>query len=234
MKIFIKIALITIILLSGLVPEAECAVLDAQVIAKKIKHDITEQLKQQHDGRVEVEVASLPYQKFDLPDGKIDIRTDTDLNSLDSSIVRVNIYVNGIKAKTFGARVEIKIYDRVLVAQDWIRKGDTLKSIKAEEKNISSMVDVVLKKGFDTHKYLARRNIKPGEIINKNYIEKIPTIVKNSPVSLIFKTPYVSVTIPAIALTSGGMGDYIKVKNKAYKKNYIGKVIGKNIVLVHI
>lgn len=230
----LRMTLISIILASGFISVAMCAVLEQGVLAQKIKKNITEQLESLVGGKIEVDVAALPYQEIELPDGKIEVKTDIDLANLSSSIIKVGIFVDGIKVRSFGARVDIKVFEDVMVAQDWIKRGETLKNLKAEEKDISSMMDDVVKKDLGSGNYLARRNIKPGEIINKNYIEKVPTIVKNSPVSLIFKTPLVSVTVPAIAMTSGKIGDYIKVKNKESRKSYVGKIIGENIVLVNI
>lgn len=222
-------------MLLGFVSKAQSAVYDFQEVAGFIQKDIIEQIKQGHDGKVEVEVAALPYQTFELPDGKLEINAELDLNNLNSpAIARVSIYVDKIKIKSFGARVDIKIYEKVWVAQDWIKRGETIKKLKLEEKNVSSIYGIVVKKDFLQGAYLARRNIKPGEIITSDYVEELPTIVKDSPVSLIFKTPQVSVTIPAIALTSGKTGDFIKVKNIQYRKNYVGKIIGENIVLVNI
>lgn len=223
-----------LIITLGLTPGVSGAVLDDQFISRQIKKNIIEQLKQKHDGKIEVEITALPYKSIEVPDGDIKIETGTDLSSFNSTIVKVDVYSDDIKVKTFGARVEINVYDKVWVAKDWIKRGESLKNLKLVEKNISSMVNEVTSKDFEPGQYQARKNIRPGDVINRDYIEKVPTIVKNSPVSLIFITPQVSVTIPAIAMTSGKIGDFIKVKNKDYKKSYVGKIIGKNLVLVHI
>jgi len=229
-----KAILLMITALLCLSAKGNAAVLDANFISGQIKKDLVEQIKQKHDGKITVEVTALPFQTIEVPDGVVKIEAQADSGSLDSAIVKVAVYSDDIKVKTFGARVEINVYDRVWVAKDWIKRGETLKNLKQEERNISSMLNEVTCKDFVPAQYLVRRNIKPGEVINRDYIEEVPTIVKNSPVSLIFKTPQVSVTIPAIAMTSGKTGDFIKVKNRDYKKNYVGKIIGKNLVLVHI
>lgn len=235
MKKIINTALLLILMGFGFAPKAYGAVYDSVQIAYLIKNDIVEQIKQQFEGKIEVEVTALPYQTVEVPNGKLEVKTDIDLNNMYSpAIVRTELYVNNIKVKSFGARAEIKIYEKVWVSRDWIKRGETIKNLRLEEKNVSSILHSVVKKDFNQGEYLARRNIKPGEVITYEYIEEIPTIVKDSPVSLIFKTPQVSVTIPAIAVTSGKMGDYIRVKNIQYKKNYVGRIIGDNIVLVNI
>ena len=232
--IFNKMTILAVILAFCSTAKANSAILDAQFVSQQIKKDITAQIQKEHNGKVEVDVLALPYQAIELPDGNIEIKTETNLQNISSTILKVNVFVNNVKVKTFGARVEIKIYDKVWVAQNWIKRGETLKNLKLEEKNISSMPNEAARKNFEPANYMARKNIKPGEIINLNYIQEVPTIVKDSPVSLIFRTPLVSITIPAIAVDEGKRGDYIKVKNKAYGKSYVGKIIGENIVLVNI
>ncbi len=231
MRKLLNTVLLTAIIFLGFIPVAQSAVLTSQFVSKQVKNDIITQLKQDYNGEIEVKIKSLPYQSIKIPDGKVKIRSE--INGL-NSIVKVNIYVDRIKVKTFGARAEIKIKDKVWVAQDWIKRGGILTGLTMEKKDVSSIYNKLPRKDFEPGRYRARINIKPGKIIELNNIEEIPTIVRNSPVSLIFKTPTVSVTIPAIAITSGKTGDFIKVKSKAYRKNYVGKIIGKNLVLVNI
>ncbi len=233
MRKLIIIAVLTAILFPGSTTRAYSAVLDSQFIYEQVKKDIITQLKQDHDREIEVNIKSLPYHSLKVPAEKVRVITDIgNLNSI--SIVKVSLYVDEAKIKTFGVRAKIKIKDNVWVAKDRIRRGDTLKNLKMEKKEISSPLDKLPGKSFNPGEYIARRTIKPGDIVELNDIEPIPTIFKSSPVSVIFKTPTVSVTIPCIAVTSGKTGDFIKVKSKIYNRNYVGKIIGKNLVLVNI
>lgn len=220
-------------MLLGNNPMAYSAVLKSQFITEQIKQDITARLNRDYKGSVEVNIRSLPYETVEVPDGKVRIATEIgNLNAV--SIIKVILYVDEVKIKTFGARAEITVKSKVWVSRDWIKRGNTLKNLKMEKKEITSGLNKLPGENFAPEKYMARRNIRPGQIIELDDIEAVPTIVKNSPVSVIFKTPTVSVIIPCIALTSGKTGDFIKVKSEIYKKNYVGKIIGKNIVLVNI
>lgn len=228
-----KIALLSVIIFLGISSRAYSAVLESQFITEQVKKEVISQLKSDYDGKINVNIRSIPYKTIEIPDGNMEIKTDIgNFNSI--SIVRVSIFVDGIKVKSFGVRAEITIKDKVWVAKDWISRGNTLKNLKMVKKEISSELDSLPGNDFNPERYRARRNIKPGEVIEFNNIEVIPTIVRNSPVSVIFKTPTVSITIPCVAMTSGKTGDFIKVKSKRYKKNYVGKIIGKNLVLVNI
>lgn len=221
-------------MLLGFNPGAYSTVLNSQFISEQVKNSIIENLKDKYEGNIEVNIKSIPYKTVEIPDGKIEIKTN--INSLSTvSIVKAGIYVNNKKVKTFGVRAEITIIkDSVWVARDWIKRGETLTSLKKEKQEITLSPAKLPGRNFKPAQYMARRNIKPGEVIELNDIQALPTIVRNSPVSVIFKTPSVSVTIPCTAVTSGKTGDFIKVKSKKFKKNYTGKIIGKNLVLVNI
>lgn len=218
-----------------LAAKASCATLEAQVVSREVKKNLIEQIKQTYNGKTEVEVTALPFKSLELPDGDVKIKAELNLQAISSpTIARVSILVNDVKVRTFGARVELKIYDKVWIAKSWIQKGSSLYSVRLEEKEISSIQGGYVKQDSDPANYRARRNIRPGEVINTLSIEETPMIVENSPVSLIFQTSQVSVTVPATALTSGKRGDFIRVKSTNYKKSYVGKIIGENLVLVNI
>lgn len=222
-------------MLLGFALEANCAVLDSQFIAEEVKKELISQLQQNYSGEIEVNVKYLPYKSVKIPNGNLKIKAELKSDSLNSqSIAKVSIYVNNTKIKSFGAKIVIRIKDKVWVAKDWIKRGQSLTCLTLEEKEITSVSGNLPGKDFLPRIYRARRNIKPGEVIKLKNIEKIPTVVKNSPVSVTFKTSMVSVTIPCTAVTSGSTGDFIKVKSKKFRKNYIGKIIGKNLILVNI
>ncbi len=233
MKETFKIALISILLLLISGSKADSAVLTSEHVAEKVKNDIIASLEQDQNGEkeVEVKIKAMPFTSLEIPDGEIEIKTRvSNLNS----IVRVWVYVDKTRIKSFGVRVDVKLYEKVWVSQDWVKRGNALNGIVMEKKDISSIKGGLPRKNINPQNYRARRNIKPGKIIEINDIEEIPTIVKNSPVSVIFKTSSVSVTIPAVAMTSGKTGDFIKVKSKKYRQTYVGEIIGDNIVLVNI
>ena len=222
-------------MLLGFALQANCAVYDSQFISEKVEKNLTTQLEQNFSGEVEVNVKYLPYKAIEIPDGELNVKAELKSDRIGSqTIVKVSLYVNDTKVKSFGAKVAVSVKENVWVATDWIKRGQSLTSLTMKEKKINSLSTGLPGKGFIPRKYRARRNIKPGEVVQLKNIEKTPTVVKNSPVSVIFKTPTVSITIPCVAVTSGGTGDFIKVQSKKFKKNYVGQIIGKNLILVNI
>jgi flagella basal body P-ring formation protein FlgA len=233
-----KTALIIVIIMTTLFINRESAsgyIINSQFISEKVKEDLYLKLKPQISGRIELSVEDIPYDLIEIPNGKLKIETEPNFRYFNqNSIVRVNIYVNNIRVKSFGLRIKIQVFDKVWVAKDVINIGESLYSVKLEEKELTSRIADPAKESFNPQNYMAKKIFRPGEIITLGYVEEAPTIMRDSPVSVIFKTSLVSVTVPCTALTSGKTGDYIKVRNKAYRRDYLGKIIGTNLVLVNI
>jgi len=237
LKKILNTAFLTLIFLA-LSFKADAAVLDAKFLKEKIKKDVEEQIKANLKGNIKVEISDLPYEKIETNEGKngkVEIESKINLKFFNPiTIVRVNVFVNGELYKAFITQAKISIYDKVWVAKDYIKRGDVLTNVALEEKEITHLPKTIAGKSFDPYKYVSRKNYNPGDAIDSNYIESIPAIVKDCPVSVIFKTSTVSITITAIALDKGSIGDYIKVRSKNYKKDYMGKIISENLVLVNI
>jgi len=229
---------ILILIFSALSLKASAAVLDSKFLKEKIKKDVEEQVKTNIKGTINVEIAKLPYEKIETNEGKngkVEIVSKINTRFFNpTTIVRVSILVNGEEYKSFITQAKISVYDKVWVAQDYIKRGEALTQVALEEKEITYFSKTLVRKDFDPYKYISEKNYKPGDVIDSNYIEKNPAIVRYSPVSVIFKTPSVSITIPATALDKGNIGDYIKVRSKNYKKDYMGKIISENMVQVNI
>jgi len=237
MKKILKTASL-ILIFSALSCKAGAAVLDSQFLKEKIKKEVEEQVKLNTEGNIKVEIGDLPYEKIETKSGKnekIEVEAKINLRFFNPvTIVKVNILVNGQVCKSFITQAKINIYDKVWVATDYIKRGENLTNVALEEKEITYLPKTITGKNFNPDKYASAKNYKPGDLIDSNFIESIPAIVRDNLVSVIFKTQSVSITMPAIALDSGSIGDYIKVRSKSFKKDYQGKIIGENIVLVSI
>ena len=233
-KIFKTVFLILVF--SALSFKASAAVLNEKFLKAEIKKDVEEQL--QLGKNTTVEISDLPYQQIEINEGKngkVEIEAKINNRFFNPiTIVRVSVIVNGEVYKSFVAQAKINTYDKVWVASDYIKRGEVLTNVALEEKETTYLPKTFAGKSFNPYKYVSKKNYKPGDVIDSNFIENIPAIVKDSPVSVIFKTETISVTIQAIALDKGSIGDYIKVRSKNYKKDYMGKIISENIVLVNI
>lgn len=237
MKSTLKTVLIAMVLTLITSGHAFASVLSEDFIKEEIKKDLEYQLKNKTKADVEIEVQRLPYNEIKVSEGRVIVETEGNFNYLSTkSVVKVNIFVNGYKERTFGVPVKIKISDYVWVAKEPIKKGKafSFSNLKLVKKDISSNVKYAAREDFQCTKYLAGKNYRTGEVINKRFIESVPDVTKNSAVSVIFKTDILSLSIDAEAMENGRIGDYIKVKSRKYKRYYTGKVVSPNKVLVKI
>ena len=213
------------------------AVLNSGYIKKSVEAKTVNLLQNNIKGDVSVSVDQIPYSYVEIPDGKVDITVQTSTSYFSpKTIVRVSVLVDGQVVKTFGVPVSISVQDYVWVATDNIFRGKTFTSsnIKLEKRDISGVMEYAALKDFDYQHYLSGRNYKNGEIISKRFVLDIPDVVRNSKVSLVFQSPYIKLEMDGEALENGKIGDYIRVRNSEYKKDYLGKIISDNQVLVKI
>ena len=81
----------------------------------------------------------------------------------------------------------------------------------------------------------SKKIFRTGEVIDKRFINVKPDVVRNTEVRVFFASnDNLMVTIDAVALEDGLIGEWVSVENKNYKKVYKGKIIGENRVLVTI
>ena len=187
---------------------------------------------------VEVKILNLPFSEINIPDGKIyyEVASPKD-RYLPRDVKRINLYVGGMLVKAFNVPVQIKAYKEVLVAKDNI----AIEQAITEENTISKRVDCanviehVLDKNSLKKEMTTRKLIKAGEILDRRFIKVKPDVVRNTEVRVFFSSnDSLMVTIDAVALEDGLIGEWVNVENKNYKKVYKGKIIGENRVLVTI
>lgn len=236
MKIFKKAALI-VLTATTLSSACEAAVLTSKNIHDSVCKSVAQQVKNSVKGDVSVQVNSIPYDNINIPDGDVKINAVLNYqNFTPATVARVEIYVNEKRVDTFGVPVRIKVTDNVWVAKDKINLGDSLTSSKLalEKRDVSVLADKAARQDYDTDNSLSKRVFREGDIIDIRYLEKLPDVRRNTQVNVLFNSEYVNVTMPAVALENGKEGDFIRVKSLKYKKEYTGKVINRNTVLVNI
>ena len=237
MKNSFKTTILTILTLVLTTSASFSTVLNADYLKQEIQKGVIKEVKTITDGDVSVMVLKLPFDSIEVPDGKIKIISNTNLKNFNPyTVVKINVLVNNRIEKTFGVTAEITIQDKAWVVNDFVAKGSTItpNNVILEKTEISSIINKVVKKDFTPYGYLARKNFKQGDILDSRYIESAPDVMKNTLVSIIFKTDKITITADAISLDNGKIGDFVKVRSSKYKKDYIGKVVDSNTVLVRI
>ena len=233
----VKIALILLSFLCLYIGKANAAVLTSKFIIDKVKKSVVEQVSENTKGKIVAEINGIPYKEIEVPDGKVEIISSLNAKHFNpQTLAKVDIVVDGKKVKTFGVPVKLYAYDQVWITTDTINRGESFSNsnLSLENKELGLITENAARQNNQVIGCLSKKGYKPGEIIDSRFIESVPAVIKNSPISLIFKSSEITITLAAQSLDSGKMGDYIRVRSKQYKKDYIGKVIGINTVLVNI
>lgn len=237
MKNLFKTAFILLTLLIISIKGADAAVLSTQYLQDAIKKDLIKDFNSKYTGKVNIEITGMPYKTLTIPDGKVKIDASVNTDQFNrNNIVRVKVSVDNNEVKSFGVPVRLTLYDNVWVAKEYIAKGESLSGEKViqEKREIGLIANNALRGNVYPQGITVRKSFGAGEIIDTRFIKSIPAVAKNSPVSIVFQSPYVTVTISGEALDSGKVGDFIRVRNNKYKKDYKGKIIGSNTILVNI
>jgi len=235
MKNLFRIILIMILTFSSL--KVNAAVLSNSEVKSLIIPKVREIYKNYTSAQLEIEVVALPFKDLSLPDGKVSIAVKPTMNKfMARDLEKVDIYVNDKFVKTFNAPVVVKAYEDVLVASNFINIGQQINQnvVSAKKVEISNIIEYPLRASSLGKDMLAKKYFREGEVIDKRFVKLRPDILRNSSVTVLFKSSNLTISIDATALSDGIIGDNICLMSKSYNKIYTGKVVGENKVLVEI
>lgn len=203
-----------------------------------VKNYILSHYKPAYKGEIVVNCDRLPVLPLNVPDGKIEIKATGTLRDkfVQRTIVRVTVFVDGKFRKAVGIPVTLSLYENVWVATQPIQRDEALTyaNMQLQRRDISKIAGTAARDVNNLMDKKVLKTFRADEILDHNFIKDTPIVIRNSMVEVVFKSPTVSVTIPCEAMDDGGMGDLVRVKSKDFKKQYTGKVIDKNVIIVNI
>ncbi len=187
---------------------------------------------------VEVKVMNVPFRELIIPDGKVSYKvTSPEGRYLPRDIKRVDVYVDNNFIKTLNLPVAMKAFKEVIVARDAIMIGQavTAENTVIKKMDCADRLEHILGEESLKKDITTKKPMRAGEIIDKRFVKIKPDVVRNTEVRVFFSSnDSLMVTIDAVALEDGLIGEWINVENKNYKRIYKGKIIGENRVLVSI
>lgn len=235
MKNIIKILLIMILVFSSL--KANAVILSSSEIKAAISKQVQANYKKYTDAKTEANIVALPFDTLSVPDGKISFVVTQSIDKfMARDLVKVSVYSDNKLIKTFNAPVVVKAYQNVLVASCYIEREKELdyNIVKIEKKEIADHFEQYLRPESMNNHIVTKKVFAKGEVIDKRFIKLRPDVLRNANVTVLFDNSNLTVTVDAIALTDGIVGDNICIMNKKYNKIYKGTVVGENKVLVKI
>ena len=232
-----KILLILIMILAFSPLKAQSAVMSPAEVKSVIAKHVIENCKKYTEAQVSVEVTTVPFKELVLPDGKVSFVISSAFDKfMPRDLEKVSVFVNNKFIRTFNAPVVIKVYEEVLVASCFIERDKEINSnvVEVKKVEISNNMDYSVRANYINRGMLSKKAFRQGEVLDTRFVKVRPDVFRNSNVTVMFNTNNLTISIEAIALSSGSVGDNICLINKNYNKVYTGKIIGENKVLVKI
>jgi flagella basal body P-ring formation protein FlgA len=132
-------------------------------------------------------------------------------------------------------RVEIKVYDDVLVATYPLAHHEMLSAdkVRLERRDVSTLAGKPFQRAEDIEGLQASRAVEANEVLTQRSVER-PTLMKRgSAVVLVYETGSLRVEAPGVAEEGGKEGDLIQVKNPTSGKVMRGIVLDGRTVKVN-
>lgn len=191
-----------------------------------------------------VDVLKVPAAPFDFPDaqkaGDVKIEAESVLDEFYSerAVVRVHMASADGKTRDIGVPVQILVKKPVWIVKNQINANQPIgiSDLKLEVRNVSRTYGYAVGRERNLAPYIARVNLRPGEMLDARKIVIPPDITCNSEIRIFMSNGNgMTLSVPGIALANGRIGETIRVRQALnQRKYYQAKIIDKNRVLVEI
>ncbi len=235
-------------LCGGLWHSSEAVVLTEGQIKDKVVAHVQEKVAQVVDPadakNISVSIIRVPAAPFDFPAAKtpqdIKISITSRLGEVYSprGIVQVSLQDGSGHQREIGVPVQIIIQKPVWVIKNVVNANEPLRAsdFSLQSKDVSNCYNYAVGADRNLGTYLARVNLRPGDILDARKIVIPPDVSYNSPVRIFMSNgDGMTVTVPGIALANGKIGEIIRVRQAVFqRKYYSAKIVDKNKVLVEM
>lgn len=184
----------------------------------------------------EVEINSnFKMRNLITPYGKVELKIEDDIPHLIGfTPISVKIIANNKFYKTVRVNLNIKILKSVFITKKEIKKGEKINNeeVIIEKKDISKLPkDIVFDLSLFKEK-VAKRLIPSQSVLRESYFEDICLVKKGDEVIIFVNLGNLEISTQGKSLSSGKIGEIIKVLNLDSKKELQAKVIGEKKVEV--
>lgn len=193
---------------------------------------------------VSIQILKVPSAPFEFPTAKtaedVKISTESPLGGVYSerSVIRVQMTATDGSSREIGVPVQITIQKPVWVIKTPINANEPISpmNLSLETRDVSHGYSYAVGKERNLNTYVARVNMRPGEVLDARKLTIPPDVTYNDTVQiLITNDSGMTITVPGIAMSNGKIGEMIRVRQSVYeRKYYSAKVIDKNQVQVEI
>ncbi len=132
----------------------------------------------------------------------------------------IGVRCSGPRPWSIYQRINVRIFDRVMVASRFLTKGTVLAAtdLRAERRDLS-----ILTSGYETRpenligKRL-RRALAAGIVISPQAVKTVPPIKEGETVTLVIRQGGMEITSSGVALSDAELGQRVRVRNETSKR----------------
>lgn len=179
----------------------------------------------------------LPPQPFELPNGKIAVRT---VSSPPRDLFRpfaltLEILIDNRAARRFAATVQIEAFAEVLVAKRDFAANEKIAEtdFKLENCRLEKPLAEYLRDARKLKAALAARNLSRGAALTKNAIIAGYAVRSGDAIKVVAKSGELQIIVAGIARASGRIGDRIAIKNEQSGANLQAVVVDEGLVQIN-
>lgn len=150
------------------------------------------------------------------------------------TVVYVNFKVKGVSAGRALCRLQLHVFDDVVVAAKAVRANVPLTAddLHIEKKETGAQSPYYLTDIADAVGKLSRYPLKPGDILKNNSLVSPILIKRGMPVHIIAKQNNLMVKTDGIAMENGSKDEFIKVKNSTTNVIITAQVVDTDTVII--
>lgn len=171
-----------------------------------------------------------------LPPGHVTLEVPPAAHLGGRSSVPIQIIIDGRKFRTIFPRLDVQIFQTVLIATDRIPRGTLAdrSMVSVERRSVTNVFQPPITKVDSILGAESTRDIPAGTILTAQMF-RLPTIIKSGdPVTITLTSGGLTVIYTGEARSAGAMGQLIKVVNLDSKKEFAARVTGPNQVEVKL
>jgi flagella basal body P-ring formation protein FlgA len=215
-----------------------------QVVTAHVQQTLSNVIAKEDQSNVSVNIIQLPLASLNFPEVKnakdIQLKAESSLGEMYSerAVVRLTMTLPSGSQREVGVPVQISIKKPVWVVKNVINANEplTLNNFSLEVRDVSHNYSYAVGQERNLSNYVARLNLRPGEILDARKIVIPPDVSYNDEVRIFISSGNgMTISVPGIALANGRIGEMIRVRQSVFQqKYYSAKVIDKNQVLVEM
>lgn len=185
---------------------------------------------------IEISKIEAHPKKSKLPEGKLSFDIDPPLNGryLGKVSFRFILKIDDIVRKRIRVCGQVEVYRPVVCASGTFNRGHILQTddLRLARRPLSRLRGQVLEAQAQAVGLALKRSVKAGQILTEKMLEPPVVIRRGDRITILAKSPYITVCVPGEAREEGSSGALIRVKNLMSKREIVAKVLDSETAMV--